>query len=97
MIRSTISHLLLAIVTSFFSTVVGAERQVIAGAGPSTAVVALFAERFASDPSASGYVFEVPQRSAKHAGGIKASSKFVFGRTGRPLNEKEKSMKTRTG
>lgn len=75
-----------------FSVSAQAEKQMIAGAGPSTKVVQLFVEKFASDPAARGYQFEVPPRSAKHAGGIKASSQYVFGRTGRPLNANEKSM-----
>lgn len=69
-----------------------AQKQLIAGAGPSTKVVQLFVEKFVSNPVASKYEFTVPPRSAKHAGGIKASSKFIFGRTGRPLNAKEKNM-----
>lgn len=92
MIRSLISCVFLALIAAVFSTAVQAEKQLIAGAGPSTAVVTTFAKMFGNDPAAASYEFEVPQRSAKHAGGIKASSKFVFGRTGRPLNEKEKGM-----
>ena len=68
------------------------EMQVIAGAGPSTTVVQLFVKKFISTPEAKGYNFKVPPKSSKHAGGIKASDKFVFGRTGRPLNIKEKSL-----
>ena len=64
------------------------ETQVIAGAGPSTVVVQLFAKTIKVD----GYSFEVPPKSAKHAGGIKNSGEYLFGRTGRPLNDKEKAM-----
>jgi ABC-type phosphate transport system substrate-binding protein len=71
---------------------VAAQKQLIAGAGPSTKVVQLFVEKFASNAIASQYKFSVPPISAKHAGGIKASSKFIFGRTGRPLNAKEINM-----
>ncbi len=81
-----------ALTFSLMSPAIAAEKQVIAGAGPSTKVVQLFVERFGNTAAASGYSFEVPPRSAKHAGGIKASSKYLFGRTGRPLNEKEKKM-----
>jgi len=87
-----ISYITAALVTATFSTASQAEKQLIAGAGPSTKVVQLFVEKFASEPAATGYQFDVPSRSAKHAGGIKASSKYVFGRTGRPLNAKEKAM-----
>lgn len=86
-VASSVAAMLVAVT---FSTITLAEKQLIAGAGPSTKVVQLFAEKFASDPAAVGYQFEVPPRSAKHAGGIKASSKYLFGRTGRPLTDKEK-------
>ena len=62
------------------------------GAGPSTAVVTLFFEHFTKTNASKGYTFEVDQRSIKHAGGITASNKYLFGRTGRPLNEKEKTL-----
>lgn len=65
------------------------EMQIIAGAGPSTKIVKMFFEEF---PDSSAYSFEVPPKSIKHAGGIKASGTNIFGRTGRPLNEKEKSL-----
>lgn len=74
------------------ASVAAKEKQVIAGAGPSTKVVQLFVDNFGKTPAASGYEFKVPPRSAKHAGGVKASDKFAFGRTGRPLNDKEKKM-----
>ncbi len=64
-------------------------NQVIAGAGPSTKVVQLFVKEFAKYGATMGYKFTVPSKSAKHAGGIKASNRFIFGRTGRPLNAKE--------
>lgn len=71
------------------------EKQMVMGAGPSTAVTALFFEHFSKTDAAKGYQFEVVPRSIKHAGGIKASNKYVFGRTGRPLNEKEKALNKR--
>lgn len=67
-------------------------KQPVLGAGPSTAVVSLFFEHFSKTPAARDYIFEVEQRSIKHAGGIKASGKYLFGRTGRPLSEKEKKL-----
>ncbi|MDH3999189.1 MAG: substrate-binding domain-containing protein [Desulfuromonadales bacterium] len=69
-----------------------AERQVIAGAGPSTNIVKIFVDDFAHLPVCTEVAFEVPEKSTKHAGGIKCSDYNVFGRTGRPLNEKEKAM-----
>lgn len=68
------------------------EQQVVAGAGPSTKIVQLFFEGFKTDPAAQNYKFVIPPKSAKHAGGIKCSDKYVFGRTGRPLNSKEKGL-----
>ena len=76
-----------------FTTMAAAsEMIVIAGAGPSTKVVEKFCQELSTQPVAAGYTFEVPPKSVKHAGGIRASDVNVFGRTGRPLNEKEKAM-----
>lgn len=85
---SLISFLFVFTVTPAFC----AEEQVIAGAGPSTKVVELFVKEFAKARLARKYDFEVPPKSAKHAGGIKNSDNYIFGRTGRPLNSKEKAM-----
>lgn len=68
-----------------------AEKQPVMGAGPSTEVSQLFFQHFAKLPAAQGYEFEVEERSIKHAGGIEASGKHLFGRTGRPLNAEEKA------
>lgn len=68
------------------------EIQPVMGAGPSTPVVNLFFKHFSELDINKNYSFSVEQRSIKHAGGIKASSKYLFGRTGRPLNEKEKQL-----
>ncbi len=70
-----------------------AEKQLIAGAGPSTNVVRWFVEAFSKTAEGRKYDFEVPLRSTKHAGGIASSNRYVFGRTGRPLNEAEKKNK----
>ncbi len=69
------------------------EQQLVAGAGPSTKIAQLFFARFAENPAAANYQFLVPDRSAKHAGGIKSSDSFLFGRTGRPLNDQEKALR----
>lgn len=74
------------------SSLLAAEMQVVAGAGPSTKIVQLFFDKFSTLPDANGYEFKIPPKSAKHAGGIRCSSNYVFGRTGRPLNAKEKEM-----
>jgi ABC-type phosphate transport system substrate-binding protein len=68
------------------------KREVIAGAGPSTRIVVEFVKYLSKHEAAQGYSFIVPKKSAKHAGGIKNTDKYVFGRTGRPLNEMEKSV-----
>lgn len=79
----------------FSSSITAAEKQMVMGAGPSTFVVTLFFEHFSKKTTSKGYEFEVMQRSIKHAGGIRASDKYVFGRTGRPLNDKEKALNKR--
>ena len=71
-------------------TSVADEVQPVMGAGPSMAVATLFFQHFSKTPAAEGYRFIVEQRSIKHKGGIKASSEYLFGRTGRPLNKLEK-------
>lgn len=72
--------------------VFAAEKQPVMGAGPSTEAVKLFFQNFSRTPVAQGYEFDVEERSIKHAGGIEASGKFLFGRTGRPLNSDEKGL-----
>jgi len=79
-------------VPGFLSISLAEEAQVIAGAGPSTKVVELFFSNFSSIPEASNYTFVVPPISTKHSGGIKNSDSFIFGRTGRPLNEEERAL-----
>ncbi|WP_020681246.1 hypothetical protein [Marinobacterium rhizophilum] len=66
--------------------------QEVKGAGPSTQVAKLFFEQLASLDAASGYTFNVEERSSKHAGGVRASSIFLFGRTGRPLSPEERAL-----
>ena len=86
-----IKYLFLALVCSSVSANT-LNKQPVLGAGPSTAVISLFFKHFSKTPAARDYIFEVEQRSIKHAGGIKASGKYLFGRTGRPLSEKEKNL-----
>ena len=79
------------IIFLFCNASVAAEKQMVLGAGPSTAVVSLFFKTFPKDNFTNSYVFKVDARSIKHAGGIKASDNYLFGRTGRPLNHAEKA------
>ena len=69
-----------------------AEIQPVMGGGPSTQAAKLFFEHFSKLPVAQGYEFSVDERSIKHAGGIEASGKYLFGRTGRPLNAEERAL-----
>ncbi len=69
-----------------------AEKQLVLGAGPSMEVSRWFFQNFGKLPVAQGYAFEVEERSIKHAGGMEASGKFLFGRTGRPLKAEEKAL-----
>ncbi len=82
---------LCAFLLSFACVASATEVQVVAGAGPSTKVVQLFVDHFVTQPAAAGYEFQVPPRSAKHAGGLKNTDSYIFGRTGRPLNAAEAS------
>jgi len=67
-------------------------EYIIPGGGTSTRIVSLFFKYFKTLPGNDDFTFEVPQRSIKHIGGIRASSRYLFGRTGRPLSEQEKTM-----
>jgi|GEM_PF-880078 len=83
----------LSLCISLYSSVaVATEKQMVMGAGPSTHLAQLFFDNFSKNYLKDKYSFEVPARSIKHAGGIKASNKYIFGRTGRPLNNQEKAM-----
>ncbi len=68
-------------------------KQIVAGAGPSTQIVTKFIGQLSATDSGKTYKFIVPRNSEKHAGGIKnvLNTPHIFGRTGRPLNEKERS------
>ena len=92
MVNKKLSIGVMVLLTLLFSMPSQAGKQMIAGAGPSTKVVELFVKHFSKQPAVRHYQFMVPPRSVKHAGGIKASSTYVFGRTGRPLNAREKAM-----
>ena len=76
------------------SPISAAEREqvVIAGAGPSTKVVERFVEYLGRTETGQAYNYVVPPKSIKHAGGIRSTEKNIFGRTGRPLNEEERSQ-----
>lgn len=74
------------------STATASNKQVIAGAGPSTKVVELFFSKLSLQPSAKDYEFVVPAMSTKHAGGITNTDRFLFGRTGHALTEAERAM-----
>jgi len=68
------------------------ELQVVAGAGPSTQPVTEFIQLLSKTPEGKIIQFKVPQKSIKHKGGLVNTERFIFGRTGRPLFEKEKSQ-----
>ena len=91
--KKTLNIITILMVGFVFAIMAAAsETIIIAGAGPSTKVVEKFCNELSSQPGAEGYTFQVPPKSVKHAGGIRASDVNIFGRTGRPLNEKEKAL-----
>lgn len=90
--NSRLRWMLIGLSMLLIGSALAAERQPVLGAGPSTNVVKLFFQHFSKAPAAQGYKFDVDERSIKHAGGIDASGKFLFGRTGRPLNNEEKAQ-----
>jgi ABC-type phosphate transport system substrate-binding protein len=92
LIRAAVSLLFAASLLPASSAGASDEGVVIAGAGPSTKVVERFVVYLAKNEAARGMTFSVPKKSIKHAGGIRSTEKHLFGRTGRPLNEKEKAV-----
>jgi len=76
----------------FHNSAIAQENQIVAGAGPSTEISKLFFDNFNNLEGAKGYSFVVMESSIKHKGGILNSDKFLFGRTGRPLTEKERAL-----
>lgn len=68
------------------------DTQIVAGAGPSTEITELFFKEFGKLPVAAGTRFTVMTASVKHAGGLKNSDIQLFGRTGRPLKDDEKTL-----
>ena len=88
------ARFLLIVLFCLLSTSAAGEEvnQIIAGAGPSTRVVELFFKEISKQPPAGNYSFLVPRRSTKHRGGIENSDKYLFGRTGRPLNPSELAL-----
>ena len=83
----------MATVALLCSTSGAGNKRVVSGAGPSTKVVELFFSQFCLKPCAVEYEFVVPAMSTKHGGGVTNSNTYLFGRTGRPLNEAELALK----
>ncbi|MET0105658.1 MAG: substrate-binding domain-containing protein [Sedimenticola sp.] len=93
-IPNPISHFLcrLLVGLSLCAPVFAQATQPVMGAGPSTAVVTFFFRHFNELPASGDYRFTVEPHSIKHAGGIRASDKYLFGRSGRPLKTTEKAL-----
>lgn len=66
-----------------------AQIEIVAGAGPSTQIVKVFFAELAQHTKLDDYRFIVPEKSAKHRGGIINADSFLFGRSGRPLEQFE--------
>jgi len=67
-------------------------KQIVAGAGPSTKICKLFFAEFNQLDGINDYSFSVMDGSVKHKGGILNSDRYLFGRTGRPLTKAEKAL-----
>lgn len=83
--------LLLGLVAGVVTSAAAADTQIVAGAGTSTGIVKVFFEEFSKEPAAREVSFLVMDASVKHAGGLKNSDVYLFGRSGRPLSQEEKS------
>lgn len=91
----SVRNLALVFIFSFLvliSQTIGQENQIVAGAGPSTEICKLFFDKFNDLDGVKGYKFVVMNGSVKHKGGILNSNSYLFGRTGRPLSEKERAL-----
>lgn len=84
--------LLVLLFTVLVNPALAIDKQIVAGAGPSTKIVDLFFEDFSKQPACANYNFTIMERSVKHKGGIQNSDAYLFGRTGRPLNAKEMAL-----
>jgi hypothetical protein len=76
----------------FSANALAQEKQIVAGAGPSEEICKMFFAEFNEINGIGDYEFVVMEGSVKHKGGLINSDKFFFGRTGRPLSEKEKAL-----
>lgn len=77
---------------AFSNTAISQESQIVAGAGPSTEICKIFFAEFNKLSGPEGYKFNVMDGSVKHKGGLLNAEKYLFGRTGRPLTDKEKAL-----
>lgn len=68
------------------------QEQLVAGASSSTEVAKLFFQHFGQLPVCKDYNFSIMKTSIKHRGGVLTTDKFLFGRTGRPLDAEEKAL-----
>ena len=90
--RNTVFWLALLLGLPLSADNIQSRDQFVFGAGPSTVIVTEFFQLFEQTEAAEGYHFTVPPKSVKHAGGIRASTEYLFGRTGRPLSDTEKEQ-----
>ncbi|MCP4698101.1 MAG: hypothetical protein GY862_14800 [Gammaproteobacteria bacterium] len=92
-INNIVAVIILLLLTSFTASSQAAgdaKTLVIAGAGPSTEIINLLAKEFHT--AHKEYKIIVPPKSIKHKGGLKWATKSnrLFGRTDRPLSEKDR-------
>jgi hypothetical protein len=81
-----------ALLISFASPLLAEQVEIVAGAGPSTQIAKLFFKQLPKYEDVGDYRFIVPERSAKHRGGIINADNFLFGRTGHPLDKFDSAL-----
>lgn len=64
----------------------------IAGAAASTEITKLFFEHFRHNSACAEYDFKVMATPIRHKSGVLTTNRFIFGRIGNPLDNKEKQM-----
>jgi len=68
------------------------QEEMIAGAAASTEISKLFFEHFSNNFACAEYDFRVMTTPIRHKSGVLTTNRFIFGRIGNPLDDRERQM-----
>jgi PBP superfamily domain len=68
------------------------QEEMSAGAAASTEITKLFFEHFRNNFACAEYDFKVMATPIRHKSGVLTTNRFIFGRIGNPLDNKERQM-----